>query len=147
MPAIQGDTLERRGVRYIEIETGTGAPVQRNQCVYAHYTGWLAANGKEFDTSRDTLRNGYPKPPFAFALGIRQVIAGWDYGFEGMNVGGKRRLLVPWHLGYGSPGSPPDIPGRADLVFDVEVVGVAPASLGRPGSQTALRCPDAPGRD
>lgn len=147
MPAVRGDTLERGGVKYIDIETGSGAPVQRNRCVYAHYTGWLAANGKQFDTSRDTLKDGSSRPPIGFALGIRQVIAGWDHGFEGMSVGGRRRLIVPWHLGYGSRGAPPAIPGRADLIFDVEVVGVAAASLTRPNEPSALQCPQARGGD
>ena len=140
IPAVRGDTIAKSGLRLIEVATGIGAPVQRNKCVYAHYTGWLAANGKQFDNSRDTLPNGQPGRPIGFALGIRQVIAGWDVGFEGMNVGGKRRLFIPWHMAYGSRGSPPVIPGRADLVFDVEVVGTGPATLTRPDSPTALKC-------
>src|SRR5688500_2349619 len=140
MPAVQGDTITKSGMRLIEVTTGMGAQVQRNKCVYAHYTGWLAGNGKQVDSSRDTLPNGQPGRPIGFALGIRQVIAGWDVGFEGMNIGGKRRLLIPWHMAYGSRGSPPVIPGRADLIFDVEVVGTGPATLARPDSPTALRC-------
>ena len=140
LPAVQGDTITKSGMRLIEVATGIGAQVQRNKCVYAHYTGWLAENGKQFDNSRDTLPNGQPGRPIGFALGIRQVIAGWDIGFDGMNVGGKRRLFIPWHMAYGSRGSPPVIPGRADLVFDVEVVGTGPATLTRPDAPTALRC-------
>jgi peptidylprolyl isomerase len=131
MPSLQGDTLTKSGIRVIEVAAGTGAQVQRNRCVYAHYTGWLATDGKQFDTSRDTTPNGYPMPPIGFVLGIRQVIAGWDIGFEGMQVGGRRRLLIPWHLAYGNRGAPPVIPSRADLIFDVEVMEVGPASSGR----------------
>ena len=141
MPSLQGDTIARSGMRFIEVSMGTGAQVQRNRCVYAHYTGWLAANGRQFDTSRDTTAQGYNKPPIGFALGIRQVIAGWDIGFEGMQVGGKRRLIIPWHLAYGSRGRPPAIPPRADLVFDVEVIDVGPAHLTRPDAATSLSCP------
>lgn len=141
MPSLQGDTIAKSGMKFIEVSAGTGAQVRRNGCVYAHYTGWLASNGRQFDTSRDTTPGGYPKPPIGFALGIRQVIAGWDIGFEGMQVGGKRRLLVPWHLAYGARGAPPVIPSRADLIFDVEVVGTGTASLTRPDAASSLSCP------
>ena len=141
MPSLQGDTIAKSGMRFIEVTAGTGAQVQRNRCVYAHYTGWLADGGRQFDTSRDTTAQGYNKPPIGFALGIRQVIAGWDIGFEGMQVGGKRRLFIPWHLAYGSRGRPPAIPSRADLVFDVEVIDVGPAQLTRPDAATSLQCP------
>ena len=145
IPSLQGDTIVTGGMKFIEITAGTGARVQRNRCVYAHYTGWLAANGKEIDNSRDTTSGGRTKPPIGFALGVRQVIAGWDIGFEGMQVGGKRRLFIPWRLAYGARGAPPVIPGRADLIFDVEVVGTAPAQLTRPDAASALRCPPATG--
>ena len=140
MPSVQGDTIVKSGMKIIEVASGIGAPVQRTKCVYAHYTGWLAASGKQFDTSRDSLPDGQPGRPLGFALGIRQVITGWDVGFDGMNVGGKRRLIVPWHMAYGSRGRPPAIPARADLIFDVEVIGVGPAALTRPDSPTALTC-------
>ncbi len=140
IPSVQGDTIAKSGMKLIEITTGIGAQVQRSKCVYAHYTGWLAANGKQFDSSRDSLPDGQSGRPLGFALGIRQVIAGWDIGFDGMNVGGKRRLIIPWHMAYGSSGRPPAIPARADLIFDVEVVGIGPATLTRPDSPTALKC-------
>jgi peptidylprolyl isomerase len=145
MPSLQGDTIAKSGMKFIEIAAGTGAQVQRNRCVYAHYTGWLASNGRQFDSSRDTTADGHSKPPIGFALGIRQVIAGWDVGFEGMQVGGKRRLFIPWHMAYGARGAPPVIPGRADLIFDVEVVGTGPAQLTRPDAASALRCPSGRG--
>ncbi len=140
IPPLQGDTIAKSGMKLIEVATGIGAQVQRNKCVYAHYTGWLAESGKQFDTSRDTTPSGHLKPPIGFALGIRQVIAGWDAGFDGMHVGGKRRLLIPWHMAYGSRGRPPAIPGRADLIFDVEVIAIGPATLTRPDAPTALTC-------
>src|SRR5690349_10589841 len=112
IPSVQGDTIAKSGMKIIEIASGTGAPVQRNKCVYTHYTGWLAANGRKFDSSRDSLPDGQPGRPLGFALGIRQVIAGWDVGFDGMNVGGKRRLIVPRHMAYGARGKPPEIPAR-----------------------------------
>jgi len=81
-----------------------------------HYTGWLAT-GKKFDSSLDR------GSPFEFLLGGRRVIAGWEEGVAGMKVGGKRRLVIPPHLGYG-PGGRGIIPANATLTFDVELVGI-----------------------
>ena len=81
-----------------------------------HYTGWLK-NGKKFDSSLDR------KEPITFMLGAHQVITGWDTGFQGMRVGGKRRLIIPYQLAYGEAGRS-EIPPRADLTFDIELVGV-----------------------
>ncbi|MBK8057478.1 MAG: FKBP-type peptidyl-prolyl cis-trans isomerase [Gemmatimonadetes bacterium] len=89
-----------------------------------HYTGWLT-DGKKFDSSRDTMPNGQPRTPIAFPQGARRVIAGWDAGFEGMQVGGQRRLIIPYQLAYGELGRPPVIPPKATLVFDVELMAVA----------------------
>jgi peptidylprolyl isomerase len=140
--AVAGDTQMVSGVRYIDVLVGSGAPVERRKCVYVHYTGWLS-NGKKFDSSRDTTPEGKPGGPIAFALGVRQVITGWDIGIEGMKVGGKRRLFVPYQLGYGTRGSPPVIPPRSDLLFDVEVLHVGEARLSRPSAPTSLSCPRA----
>ena len=82
-----------------------------------HYTGWTT-DGKKFDSSFD--HDG--KEPIVFPVGARRVIIGWDTGFEGMHVGGKRRIIVPYQLAYGEGGRPPVIPQKADLIFDVELV-------------------------
>ena len=66
-----------------------------------------------------------PKPPISFPQGARRVIAGWDLGFEGMRVGGKRRLFIPFQLAYGEAGRPPLIPPKSELIFDVELMAVA----------------------
>ena len=124
LPPVQGQPRTAFALRYIDVTVGTGQAVQPRQCIYAHYTGWLT-DGTKFDSSRDTLPNGTPRPPIAFAQGARRVIAGWDAGFEGMAVGGRRRLLIPYQLAYGELGRPPVIPPRADLIFDVEVMAVA----------------------
>jgi FKBP-type peptidyl-prolyl cis-trans isomerase len=105
------------GLRYQDIKTGEGAEATAERTVSVHYTGWLP-NGEKFDSSRD--RN----QPFNFSLGAGQVIAGWDEGVAGMKVGGRRKLVIPADLGYGTAGAPPDIPPGATLVFDVELLDV-----------------------
>lgn len=83
--------------------------------VTIHYTGWLT-NGKVFDSS--VTRN----EPATFPL--KSLIKGWQLGIPGMKAGGTRRLLIPSDLGYGDRGAPPDIPGGATLVFEIEVLKV-----------------------
>jgi peptidylprolyl isomerase len=78
----------------------------------------LPSIGKEFDASWDRGE------PFTFTLGAGEVIPGWDQGVEGMRVGGRRELIIPPSLGYGSTGSPPVIPPDETLVFVVDLVGV-----------------------
>jgi len=105
------------GLRYQDVSVGSGAVASAGKTVSVHYTGWLP-NGEKFDSSRD--RN----QPFGFTLGAGQVIAGWDEGVAGMKVGGRRKLVIPPDLGYGTAGAPPDIPPGATLVFDVELLDV-----------------------
>lgn len=104
------------GLQYIEIQPGTGDEARTGQNVNVHYTGWLP-DGRKFDSSRDRGQ------PFSFGLGAGQVIRGWDEGVAGMRVGGRRRLIIPPDLGYGSRGVGP-IPPGATLLFNVELLGV-----------------------
>lgn len=103
---------------------GGGAEAAAGKHVTVHYTGWLYDgaradhHGRQFDSSRD--RN----EPFAFTLGARQVIAGWDQGVAGMKVGGARTLVIPAGLAYGARGAGGVIPPNATLVFDVELLDV-----------------------
>lgn len=122
-----------------DLALGTGPVAQPRQCHFVHYTGWLA-NGTKFDSSRDTAANGAPRTPIGFAQGARRVIAGWDLGFEGMRVGGRRRLVIPWQLAYGERGRPPVIPPKATLVFDVQLMAVAD-TLPRAADGAAARGP------
>jgi len=115
-PAVEGSPVELASLRYIDIAQGAGAPAAAGKRFSVHYTGWLR-DGTKFDSSVDR------KEPFDFIQGRRQVIAGWDIGFEGMRVGGKRRLYVPYQLAYGETGSGP-IPPKAELIFDVELLNV-----------------------
>jgi FKBP-type peptidyl-prolyl cis-trans isomerase FkpA len=95
---------------------GTGAEATAGKEVTVNYTGRLIT-GKTFDTS-------IGRAPFSFRLGAGQVIKGWDQGVAGMKVGGKRQLVIPPSLGYGSAGAGGVIPPDATLVFDVELLGV-----------------------
>ncbi len=145
IPVVAGKPREVFALKAIDVTVGTGAEAAPRKCIYAHYTGWLT-NGTKFDSSRDTMPNGKPKSPIAFAQGARGVIAGWDAGFEGMKVGASRRLLIPYQLAYGALGRPPAIPPKSELIFDVELMAVAdtlprtePVVRGQPA--TPPRCP------
>jgi peptidylprolyl isomerase len=149
IPQISGEKHEIEvELNYIDFVKGTGPMVEPRKCIYTHYTGWLT-NGTRFDSSRDTLPNGQPRPPLSFNQGSRRVIMGWDMGFEGMRVGGKRRLIIPYQLAYGEAGRAP-IPPRSTLIFDVELLGLAdtlrtadapaPQGGGRGGPPVAV-CP------
>jgi peptidylprolyl isomerase len=124
IPAIAAPAQTAFALRHADIVIGSGAAAEPRKCFYAHYTGWLT-NGTRFDSSRDTMPNGRPRTPISFAQGARRVIVGWDVGFEGMKVGGQRRLFIPYQLAYGENGRPPVIPPKAELVFDVELVAVS----------------------
>lgn len=124
IPAVEGKALPLFALEAIDLVDGTGTPLTSGRCVYAHYTGWTT-DGKQFDSSRDTTAAGRPKDPISFPQGFRRVIAGWDLGFQGMRVGGSRRLIIPWQLAYGEKGRPPVIPEKATLIFDVALMQVA----------------------
>lgn len=124
IPVVDGTPRELFALRAIDIREGTGAPVLPRQCFYTHYTGWLT-DGTKFDSSRDTTTSGAKREPLSFPQGARRVISGWDAGFEGMKVGGQRRLIIPYQLAYGELGRPPVIPPMAELIFDVELMAVA----------------------
>lgn len=105
------------GLKYLDVQVGTGTTAQKGQKVRVHYTGWLQ-NGRKFDSSVD--RN----EPFEFTLGAGMVIKGWDEGVAGMKIGGKRKLTIPAALGYGARGAGGVIPPNAELTFDVELLGL-----------------------
>ncbi|MDQ6606156.1 MAG: FKBP-type peptidyl-prolyl cis-trans isomerase [Actinomycetota bacterium] len=99
---------------------GTGAVAKTGSSITVNYVGVLYQGGKEFDSSWKT---GAPFAPFT--LGQGAVIPGWDKGLVGMQVGGRRELIVPPSLAYGAKGSPPAIPANATLIFVVDLLGAS----------------------
>lgn len=100
-----------------DLVVGKGPEAKDGDTVVMHYVGTLE-NGKKFDSSYDR------KQPFETKIGIGYVIKGWDLGVPGMKVGGKRKLTIPYQLGYGKYGVEPDIPGFATLIFEVELIKI-----------------------
>ena len=114
-------TTTRSGLQIVDTKVGTGPTPRTGQICVMHYTGWLyqtGAKGKKFDSSVDRGQ------PFEFPIGTRRVIAGWDEGVATMKVGGKRTLIIPPELGYGSRGAGGVIPPNATLIFEVELLDV-----------------------
>jgi peptidylprolyl isomerase len=147
VPPAKGLVKSAFTLRYQDTLIGSGAVAEPNKMYKVNYTGWLASDGRKFDSSFDHRapvmdKDGKPekdadgKPvlgepqPFTFPQGFGRLIAGWDQGFEGMKIGGKRRLFIPWELAYGVRGVPardadhPGIPPKSDLIFDIELLDV-----------------------
>jgi peptidylprolyl isomerase len=113
------------GLQITDAKVGTGFTPKPGQTCIVHYTGWLYVNGAKgakFDSSVDR------KKPFSFVLGEHKVIEGWERGVSTMKVGGKRTLIIPPALGYGSAGGGAAIPPNATLIFEVELLDVKAAS-------------------
>lgn len=114
---VKGTVTTPSGLKYFDHVVGTGESPRQGQQVIVHYTGTLE-DGTKFDSSHDRGQ------PFQFNIGTGQVIRGWDEGLMTMKVGGKRRLIIPPDLGYGSRGAGGVIPPNATLIFEVELLGI-----------------------
>jgi FKBP-type peptidyl-prolyl cis-trans isomerase len=104
------------GLKIGEMKVGDGQEAKTGDTVAVHYTGTLK-NGTKFDSSLDRGE------PFPFKLGAHKVIAGWDEGVVGMKVGGKRKLIIPPDLAYGSQGQG-KIPPNSELTFEIELLSI-----------------------
>jgi peptidylprolyl isomerase len=120
IPRVAGIPKALYTLKYIDTVIGKGPLAEPQKWYTVRYTGWLT-DGTKFDSSYDHPGG----EPITFPYGAKRVIIGWDTGFEGMHVGGKRRLFVPYQLAYGEAGRPPVIPAKANLVFDVELVNMS----------------------
>jgi peptidylprolyl isomerase len=105
-----------------DIVEGTGAVAKRGDTLTMQYAGWSFSNRKQFDASWDRGE------PFTFTLGAGDVIKGWDLGIAGMRVGGRRELIIPPYIGYGTAGSAPAIKPNETLIFIVDLQKAEPAS-------------------
>jgi peptidylprolyl isomerase len=108
------------GLQYQDLKEGKGDAVKKGDTVEVHYTGWLAKDGKKFDSSHDRKKTFEVKN-----VGSAKVIQGWNEGLIGIKEGGKRKLIIPAKLAYGSKGAGDVIPPDADIVFDIEVIKVS----------------------
>ena len=102
-----------------DITVGDGDEAKAGNTVSVHYVGVAHSSGEEFDASYNR------GTPLKFQLGIGQVISGWDQGVQGMKVGGRRKLVIPPHLGYGDRGAGGVIKGGETLIFVVDLLGVS----------------------
>lgn len=110
------ERVTESGLRITDLVVGEGPEAVAGQGVVVNYRGTLT-DGREFDSS-------YGRGPFRFPLGAGRVIRGWDEGVAGMKVGGKRKLVIPPDLGYGSRGAGGVIPPDATLIFEVDLLEV-----------------------
>jgi peptidylprolyl isomerase len=102
-----------------DLVEGDGAEATAGATVHVHYVGVAHSTGEEFDASYNR------GAPLAFRLGVGQVIQGWDTGVQGMKVGGRRKLVIPPHLGYGDRGAGGAIAPGETLIFVCDLVAVS----------------------
>jgi peptidylprolyl isomerase len=120
-PANAGILEKQSGLKYEDIEIGSGDTAGVGNIAVIHFSGWIDDNGKkgtQFFNSRDRGE------PISFKVGTDKVIEGWNIGVTGMKAGGKRRLMIPSKLAYGSEGSGDVIPPDAALIFEIELLEV-----------------------
>jgi FKBP-type peptidyl-prolyl cis-trans isomerase len=114
-------TTTAGGLRYQDLEVGSGETAQTGKVAVIHFTAWLDNKGAKGVQFYDTREHG---EPVAFKIGTDWVMPAWNIGVPGMKVGGQRRLMIPAKLGYGERGAGEVVPPNADLIFEVELVDV-----------------------
>jgi peptidylprolyl isomerase len=112
------DTTPPTDLEVTDVSEGEGKEATSGSTVVVHYVGVAHSTGEEFDASYNRGE------PLSFRLGVGQVIAGWDQGVTGMKVGGRRKLVIPPHLGYGDRGAGGVIKPGETLIFVVDLVDV-----------------------
>ena len=113
-----GWTRTPSGLYYRDVTVGSGETADSGETIRAYYKGWLT-NGRTFESNRDSGQ------PISFVLGAGSVVKGWDEGFRGMRVNGRRQLVIPPALGYGAR-STGSIPAGSVLIFEVDLVSATP---------------------
>jgi FKBP-type peptidyl-prolyl cis-trans isomerase len=102
-----------------DLTVGSGAEALNGRTVTLNYTLWLYNPTAAENKGRQVQTGSY-----SFVLGTGNAIQGWHQGIPGMRVGGRRRIVIPPNLAYGAAGAPPDIPGNATILFEVELTNV-----------------------
>jgi FKBP-type peptidyl-prolyl cis-trans isomerase FkpA len=121
--ATLGPVTTASGLQYRDLKAGNGQAAQAGDTVDVHYTGWLqnadGSRGRKFDSSLDRGE------PLTFTIGMHEVIKGWEEGLQGMQIGGRRRLIIPAALAYGSRNVGDGlIPPNSNLIFEVELIKI-----------------------
>ena len=119
--AEQEIVVTQGGLTYLDFKAGTGATAEPGRIVVIHFIGWLDKNGEKGEQIFSSRDRG---EPVAFKLGTDRVMKGWNIGLEGMKAGGKRKLMIPHALGYGSQGVEDIVPPNTDLIFEIELIEV-----------------------
>ena len=163
VPPVKARLQTAFSLRYQDVVIGAGSDAAPRKMYSVHYTGWLASTGRKFDSSydhpgpplkdkdgkmlrdeKDQIKPGPPQP-ISFIQGTGRAIPGFDEGFTGMKVGGKRRIFIPWQMAYGELGrdgpdaAHPGIPPKTDLIFDVELLDVKDIAM--PANHPAMTTP------
>jgi FKBP-type peptidyl-prolyl cis-trans isomerase len=109
------------GLEYVDLKVGRGAAAEVGRIAVIHFIGWLDEHG---DKGKQIFNSHDSGGPVAFKLGTDRVMQGWNIGIAGMKVGGKRRLMIPSELGYGTQGVEDLVPPNRDLIFEIELIEV-----------------------
>lgn len=120
--------------RIRDLKLGTGKEAKNGAKISVHYTAWLFdlnapdRRGKEFESTKG-------KNPYEFTLGRGELLKGWEQGFFGFQVGGKRELTIPPAMGYGAHGFPKKVPPNASLVYEIDLIDVSEPSAPNPSKK------------